>query len=252
MRIFSIDMRYLIYTLFFFLISCTIIAQTEEGDDYDKAIESRRVHTDFKESLFAIRFSTTLPTPVSNAVFRAKFRGIYELNLSFNLRLATNFFGGFGFKNGLLGLNSIPNPLTTTSKYFDLNTKMHMNTGYLKIGYNKFHNENVFSTFAVNIGYNRSMFTNVVNPKNETNLNMDYSSMLIEPEYSINFAVEENFSIGIFVSYNYMPTIFNPSNIALQDVTSLTGLNQTHATGIINFGFGFYYGLGKKFQRRDK
>ncbi|MEO8761190.1 MAG: hypothetical protein ABI388_07720 [Bacteroidia bacterium] len=245
-------MRHLIYIFLFLVTSQVLIAQDSEGDDYDKAIESRRIHTDFKESLFSFRFSTTLPAPMSNGVLRNKFRGIYEVNLSFNLRLANNFFAGFGFKNGLLGVNAIPNPVTTTNaKYFDLNTKMHMYTGYLKVGYNKYHTENIFSTFALNIGYNTSKFTNVVNV-NSPILNTTYNSMLIEPEYSLNFAVEENFSIGIFVSYNYLPTVFNPANIALQDVTSLTGLNQTHVTGILNFGFGFYYGLGKKFQRRDK
>jgi hypothetical protein len=244
-------MRHIIFFLLFLIGSYSVIAQDEEGDDYDKAIESRRVHTDFKESLFAIRFSTTLPTPISNGALREKFRGIYEMNLSFNLRLADNFFMGLGYKEGLLGLNAIPNPTSTVTINFDLDTKMHMHTGYVKLGYNKFHTENIFSTFAVNIGYNVSQFTNVVNPKNETNLNLSYSSLLIEPEYSLNFAVEENFSIGIFVSYNYMPTVFNPSNIALGDVTSLAGLNTTHVTGILNFGFGFYYGMGKKFQRRD-
>lgn len=161
-------MRYLFYTLFLLIVSGSIIAQDAEGDDYDKAIESRRVHTDFKESLFSVRFSTTLPTPVSNGALRNKFRGIYEMNLSLNLRLATSFFAGFGFKNSLLGIDAIPNPDTlTNARSFDLNTKMHMYTGYLKLGYNKFHNENVFSTFSLNLGYNTSQFTNVVNPKTE-------------------------------------------------------------------------------------
>jgi len=239
-------MRHFFYTLFFALIVFNA-AKAQDEDDYDAAIERRKVHTDFKESLFAIRFSTTLPAPVSNAVFREKFRGIYEMNLSVNMRLTNNVFAGLGFKNGLLGLNAIPNPYNNV----DLNTKMQMYTGYVKIGCNKFHNENVFSTFAVNIGYNSSNFTGVINPKDRPDLVKTYTSMLIEPEYSINFAVEENFSIGIFLSYNYMPTVFNPANIALQDVTSLAGLKTTTATGIINFGFGFYYGLGKKFTRRS-
>ncbi|HXD93153.1 MAG TPA: hypothetical protein VNX01_08050 [Bacteroidia bacterium] len=241
-------MRHFFYTLFFALIVFSVQAQNQDIDDYDAAIERRKVHTDFKESLFSVRFSTTLPAPVSNAVFRQKFRGIYEMNLSCNLRLTNNFFVGLGFKSGLLGLNNIPNPANN----LDLNTKMQMYTGYVKVGINKYHTENIFSTFAVNIGYNSSNFTGVVNPKNETGLITTYTSMLIEPEYSLNFAIEDNFSIGIFVSYNYMPTVFNPTNIALQDVTSLTGLKQTSATGIINFGFGFYYGLGKKFPRRNK
>ena len=239
-------MRHFFYTIF--LILLLYAGKAQDIEDYDDYITKKRVHTDFKESLFAIRFSTTLPTPVSNAVLRTKFRGIYEMNLSFNIRLTTNFFSGFGFKSGLLGLNSIPNP----GNNLPLNTKMQLYTGYWKVGYNKFHNENVFSSFSLNLGYNSSFFTGVVNFANEPNLNKTYSSVLIEPEYSLNLAVEENFSIGIFLSYNYMPTAFNPTNIALQDVTSLAGLNTSKATGIINFGFGFYYGMGKKFTRRDK
>ncbi|HEX7413780.1 MAG TPA: hypothetical protein VF411_07000 [Bacteroidia bacterium] len=238
-------MRHFFYTLFFLLV--LYIGKAQDIDDYDESIDRRRVHTDFKESLFAIRFSTTLPAPVSNAVLRTKFRGIYEMNLSFNIRLATNFFSGFGFKTGLLGLNNIPDPNTNLK----LNTKMQLYTGYLKLGYNKFHTENIFSTFALNLGYNSSFFTGVVNPKNSPIIDKTFYSVLIEPEYSLNFAVEENFSIGIFLSYNYMPTVFNPANIALQDVTSLSGLHTNSSTGIINFGFGFYYGMGKKFARRD-
>ena len=240
-------MRHFFYTLFFSLI--VFVGQAQDDiDEYDAAIERRRVHTDFKESLFSIRFSTTLPAPVSNAVLRTKFRGIYEMNFSFNMRLANNFFAGFGFKDGLLGIDgNVPNPKTNLT----LNTKMQMYTGYLKVGFNKYHTENVFSTFACNIGYNSSFFTNVVNV-NSPIIDKTFASVLVEPEYSINFAVEDNFSIGIFVSYNYMPTAFNPTNIAFQDVTSITGLKTSSATGIINFGFGFYYGMGKRFQRRDK
>ncbi len=242
-------MRHFFYTLFLLLL--VYIGKAQDGEDYDDYQEKKHVHTDFKESLFSIRFSTTLPTPVSNAVLRTKFRGIYEMNLSFNLRLSTSFFAGLGFKSGLLGLNGVPNP-DTNKNGLDLNTKMQLYTGYIKVGYNKFHTENIFSTFALNMGYNSSFFTGVVNPKNETNLNKTFTSVLIEPEYSLNLAVEETFSIGIFLSYNYMATVFNPTNIALQDVTSLSGLKTTSSTGIINFGFGFYFGMGKKFVRRDK
>jgi len=239
-------MRHFFYTLFCLLL--LYIGKAQDAEDYDDYQEKKRVHTDFKESLFSVRFSTTLPAPISNAVLRTKFRGIYEMNISFNMRLSTRFFSGFGFKTGLLGLNGISSPATG----LDLNTKMQLYTGYFKVGYNKFHNENVFSTFALNLGYNSSFFTDVTNPKNETNINKTYSSFLIEPEYSLNLAVEETFSIGIFLSYNYMPTVFNPANIAMQDITSIAGLKTNSATGIINFGFGFYFGMGKKFLRNDK
>lgn len=239
-------MRHFFYTLFLLLLF--FIGTAQDLEDYDNLQEKKHVHTDFKESLFSVRFSTTLPTPVSNAVLRNKFRGIYEMNLSLNLRLSTSFFMGLGFKSGLLGLNAIPNPTTG----LNLNTKMQLYTGYIKIGYNKFHTENIFSTFALNMGYNSSFFTGIVNPKNESDINKIFTSTLIEPEYSLNLAVEETFSIGIFLSYNYMPTVFNPTNIALQDLTSITGLKTTSSTGIINFGFGFYFGVGKKFVRRDK
>jgi hypothetical protein len=241
-------MRHFFYTLFFLLLLlCT--GKAQDAEDYDEYQEKKRVHTDFKESLFSVRFSTTLPAPVSNAVLRIKFRGVYEMNLSLNIRLTDNFFCGLGFKSGMLGLYNIPNP-NSTGSLLDLNTKMQLYTGYIKIGYNRFHTENIFSTFALNMGYNSSFFTNVVNI-NAPIISTTFTSALIEPEYSLNFAVEDNFSFGIFLSYNYMPTVFNPTNIALQSVTSLSGLKTNSATGIINFGFGFYYGIGKKFRRRD-
>lgn len=232
--------------LFFF--AGTLFAQDGiTTEEYDAAMESQKIHTDFKESLFSIRFAATLPTPLSNAVMRTKFRGIYELNVSFNLRITHGFFVGLGFKNGLLGLNRIPSP----SNGLDLNTKMHLYTGYIRVGYNKFHTENIFSTFALNVGYNTSNFSGVVSVKSPI-INTNFTSLMFEPEYTLNFAVEDNFSIGIFLSYNYMPTVFNPTNIAMQDITSLSGLNTSNSTSFISFGFGFYYGIGKKFIRRDK
>lgn len=236
-------MRVILFVFVFSVLAVSLPAQDTE--DYDEYMESKRIHTDFKESLFSIRAAVTLPAPVSNRELKEKFRGIYEFNISANMRLFAGFFAGLGFKNSLLGTNRIPNPVSGLY----LNTKMQLNTPYVKLGYNHFHNENVFSTIALNAGYTSGFFTNVVNVNNPV-LDKTYTSVLIEPEYSINFAVEENFAFGIFVSYSYLATPFNPYNIALQDVTSIVG-NTNKATGIISFGFGFYVGMGKKFTRRN-
>jgi hypothetical protein len=71
---------------------------------------------------------------------------------------------------------------------------------------------------------------------------------VFEPEYSINFAVEESFSIGMFVSYTYMSTPFNAVNIAMQDYTSQATEGANKAVGILNVGFCFYVGMGKRFK----
>jgi hypothetical protein len=47
-----------------------------------------------------------------------------------------------------------------------------------------------------------------------------------------------------------MPTPFNAVNIGLQDYTSDATLGANKAVGILNVGFNFYVGMGKRFKPR--
>lgn len=228
-------MRRIIFLMIAGVLAGVCVAQDREVIERD-FIETRDLK--FKESLIAIRGGANVPNVLASQGFRHSFKGIYEVNAALTMRIFTGFSLGVGMKQALI---------STQERIQNLDTRMQLYTGYLKFCYNKFHTERTYSCFGLNIGYNNSFFTNV-QPLISPIISKDYNSIVFEPEYSINFTVEESFSIGMFVSYTYMPTPFNAVNIALQDYTSDATLGANKAVGILNVGFNFYVGMGKRFK----
>ncbi len=228
-------MRKLFYTLIFISVMGSLRAQEKEFIERD-FIETRDIH--FKESLLFIRGVAAVPNVLANPGFRHSFKGIYDGSLSLNIRIASGFSVGVGLKNVLI---------STQERLQSVNTRMQLYTGFMRLGFTHFHSEKTFSAFAINFGYNKSFYTNVV-PLRSAIISKEYSSLVFEPEYSINFAVEENFSIGILISYSFLSTPFEAKNIALQDYSSQSSLGNTKANGILNFGFCFHVGMGKRFK----
>lgn len=224
-----------LYTLLLCTLAFAGFAQETEVIERD-FIETRDLK--FKESLIAIRGGANVPNVLSSTGFRHTFKGIYEINAAFTIRIASGFNLGIGVKNALI---------STQERVQNLDTRMQLYTAYLKTCYNRFHTDRTYSSFGLNIGYNNSFFTNV-QPIRSPIISKEYTSLVFEPEYSINFAVEESFSIGMFVSYTYMPTPFNALNIAMQDYTTESTLGANKAVGILNVGFNFYVGMGRRFK----
>lgn len=228
-------MRHGLYTLLLLVTFCSMRAQENEVIERD-FVETRDLK--FRESLLAIRGGANVPNVLSSRGFRYSFKGIYEVNASLTLRVASGFNLGVGFKQALI---------STQERIPGLDTRMQLYTAYLKTCYNRFHTERTYSSFGLNFGYNNSFFTGII-PIHSPIITKDYTSLVIEPEYSINFAVEESFSIGLFVSYTYMTTPFNAVNIALQDYSSQTTAGANSGIGIMNIGFNFYVGMGRRFK----
>ena len=221
-------MRNLFLIIFLFLILPSLKSQEEEDIPEDIKINMPRM---------SIRLNAGVPNPTSNQVFQKKFIGIYETNVALHINLSERFFIGLGFKNGLMSI--------TNYIQYGVNTKMQMNTAFVKIGYNHFHTSKIFSTFYINGGYNKSMFTSVICPKGNPPDN-HWEAVLIEPGYSINFYAEDNLTLGFYTSFNYLNRTFDPQQVCLQDLTPLSGLSTSKNTTYINIGLEMYIGLGKK------
>jgi hypothetical protein len=190
-----------------------------------------------KLPLASFRLNAGIPNPSSNEVFRRKFIGIYEVNLAFTFRIAKWGFIGVGYKNGLI---SVSNRLK-----YGINTKLEMNTAFVKAGYNYFHSNKTFSTFFLNIGYNKSKFTNVVCPDGNAP-DPHFSAPVIEPGYSINFFAEDNMTLGFYTSINFMSWQFDPKQVCFDQLTSLSGMSTSKNTTYFNIGLEMYWGLAKK------
>ncbi len=228
-------MRRILRTLVFIFCAGASFAQETEVIERD-FIDTRDLT--FKESLLSIRAATLVPNVIQSQGFRVTFKGIYELNASLNMRIFTGFAIGVGVKQALI---------STQERIPSLDTRMQLYTGYVKFSYMKAHTQRSHSCFGLNVGYNNSFFTGV-RPISSPVISKEYNSGVIEPEYSINFAVEESFSIGMFASYCYMLTPFSAKNIGLQDYMAQATAGENKSVGILNIGFCFYVGMGKRFK----
>jgi hypothetical protein len=228
-------MRRIFYT---FLLVVSIQAAFAQDDPYIEKdlVETRDIH--FRESLLFIRGVINVPNVIANSGLRSSFKGIYEGNLSFNIRVASGLSLGVGMKNSLI---------STQERLQDVDIKMQLYTAYFRLAYARYHNEKAYSVFGANFGYNNSFFTNVV-PIHSPVLTKNYNSLVFEPEYSINFVVDEHFTIGLFISYMYLFTPFDARNIALQDYSSAATRGVNSGNGFLNFGFSFYVGMGREFK----
>ena len=228
-------MRGIVYTILLAFVVMPALAQETEVIERD-FIETREIR--LKESLLEIRGVTGIPTVFSSAGFRSTFKGIYDVSLALTIRMAPGMRLGVGMKHSLI---------TTAERVHNLDARMQLYTAFLKPVYNRFHNERSYSSFALNIGYNNSFFTHL-KPLFSPIISKEYNSLMLEPEYSINFAIEENFTIGILVSYIYMLTPYNAVNIGLHDYTSAATAGANKGIGILNIGFSFYVGMGRRFK----
>jgi len=228
-------MRHIIYTVILLVGAFSFYAQDTEVIERD-FVETREIK--FSESLIAIRGGFNVPNVMQSQGFRYTFKGIYEVNAALTMRIADGFNLGVGMKNALI---------STQERIQNLDTRMQLYTAYLKFAYNRFHTARTYSSFGFNVGYNNSFFTNV-KPLISPVISKEYNSLVFEPEYSINFAVEESFSIGMFASYTYMLTPYDARNIAMQDYSPKATLGSNKGVGILNIGFCFYVGMGRKFK----
>lgn len=214
-------------------------AQDQEYIEKD-FVETRDFH--FKESLLFINGVVIVPNVIANPGFRHTFKGIYEANLSLNIRIASGFSLGVGMKNSLI---------STRERLQNVDTRMQLYTAFTRFAYSSYHTEKTYSTIGLNVGYNNSFYTNVI-PIHSPIISKQYNSIVLEPEYSINFAISETFSVGVFISYALYMTPWDATTIAMQDYSNASTQGNNKANGILNVGFSFHVGMGREFKPKFK
>ncbi|MES2592677.1 MAG: hypothetical protein V4608_12400 [Bacteroidota bacterium] len=226
--------------LCFTLVSIVSIAQddiiTSEPIVIEESIPRDKVYY-----LFSPRVSITVPHPMGNSAFKKTFVGIYEANAGFNLMLYKGVFGGVTFKNALLKItdNKIPN-------YG--NGSMSIYSAAVKAGsdfYISDKNNLIFSA-SIAAGQNTTKYSSIIckNPVNHP-LTTDFKAFYAEPELDLYFIIEENFGVGLSVTYSIIQHTFDPYELCLNEWSQYSKTN-TGSTQYLSFGFGFYYGIARR------
>jgi hypothetical protein len=201
-----------------------------------------------ENALFTIRGNIGIPRVVGSQMFRTCFAGLYEGNLSLNVRLFSNFFVGVGYQN-----TQFQNNKFLKFQYFNAsipyNTRLLCNGTFVKLGYDKFFSDKGYATFSLNSGL---MLNNYFNVNADTALSnrpygiLDFSAPYFQPEVSINFIVEKHLAFSIMLSHTTMVSKFDPKAPRFAHFQEVKDAKNGSFMNWINIGFGFTILLDKK------
>src|SRR4051812_37762720 len=115
---------------------------------------------DQRNALVTIRGNVGIPKPITSKMFRTSFAGLYEANLSINLRLFDNFYAGIGYQNTHFQNNKfLKQQLYNTSVSY--NTRLLGHGAFLRLGYDQFFSEKGYMSYSLNSGLMLCNYLNV-------------------------------------------------------------------------------------------
>ncbi len=201
-----------------------------------------------ENALVSIRGNIGIPRVVGSQAFRTSFAGLYEGNLSVNLKLFSNFFVGIGYQ-----ASQFQNNKFLKFQYFNAsipyNTRLLCNGAFVKLGYDRFFSDKGYASFSLNSGL---MLNNYINVNADTSISnrpfviQDFSGGYLQPETSINFIVDKHLAFSIMLSYTTLFYKYDPKAPRLAQFQEVKDSRNRYYMNWVNIGFGFTILLDKK------
>ena len=181
------------------------------------------------------RADFSVPHIKSNKALKNSFRGTYDVTPSINIPLFYGVFIGGSYKystaSDKLGL-----PTSSKAQYA-------ISGGAIKLGYDHYINPTTLFTTAINYGMSSVHFKNLPSDT----VPPSYKSSYIEPSLGFQFFIEDNFAIGVNLSYVMLNQYtFNPYRISFDPYKSFEANDLKGTTQYLNLGFGVVYAFWKK------
>lgn len=205
-----------------------------------------------ENALVTIRGNVGIPRPISSQMFRTCFAGVYETNLSVNVRIAGNFFIGLGYQNSHFQNNKF-----LKFKYFQAsipyNTRFIGHGGFIKLGTDKFFSPTGYMSYSLNTGLLQMSYANVNADTNKLNKPYGFITQIspfIQPEMSVNFIVDEKqtMSLSIMISYTTLFSKYDPKAPRFNHFEEVNSKKNNYYMGWFNLGFGFTVLINRKSQ----
>lgn len=180
--------------------------------------------------------------PVGDPGMVKTFNGIYAVNLSYDVSILKRLFIGIDTHFDQLAVSA--NPL-----YLSVNPKMFNNIGGLRVGYHSaYSKDNDFlfqATFTA--GYDYIFYSSVPSfapPQPHGYNGKGSTGILAITEY---YRVNEQFWVGLDLSYTYISYQFNPDYLGLQNAgITFVPSDSQGPTMYMAFGFQALFSFGKK------
>jgi hypothetical protein len=211
---------------------------------------------DKQNSKITIRGSVGIPKTISSRMFHTCFNGIYEANVSGNVRLFSNFYVGLGYQNTFFQNNkqvfmfytsSSPSKGTLISGALSYNTKLMDHAGYIKLGFDKFFSDHAYMSYAINSGLIYGQYMNVVVDSSAENMPFvakNFIAPYIQPEASINVVVDKHLSFSFLLSYATLLYKYDPKAPEFAHFEVVKGKSNNYFISYLTLGIGFHVLLG--------
>ena len=241
----KLSTKYLLFLLFS-ISTIVMVAQDQENDDDDDGSPRQGLIDGGpkKYYVFSPRLNVMVPHAIANNSFRKCFVGVYEASGGLNVFLYRGLFIGGSYENGELRITpkKIANYPNNNYPSMEIDNVAGKVGGDLYLGDR---NRVVFSA-ALSFGQNWTHYYGLVaQDPHKVITNTSYTCTFYKPEVNLFFLVDDNFGIGVTVTYSVYDHIFNPYELSLNDWAGFSSIS-TGSTQYLSFGFGVYYSFIKK------
>jgi hypothetical protein len=173
--------------------------------------------------------------PISDYAFKDNFHGVLSFHGSLSRRIAGGFYVGLeGNYNQVSVGAGVPFPVATGT------THIFYYGGGIKLGFYSAQNGDWLFNFAVVAGESFVSYTNAQYPTPTPGTG---NEPFISPRICESYKVNDNLFIGLEVTYTMYTYSFDPMYLGIQ--TSYTPKQLSGTTGLIGWGFGLHYLVGK-------
>ena len=195
-----------------------------------------------------IRGNIGIQKPLTSSKFQKSFAGLYEANVSVNVRIAGNLSAGAGYQNTYFKNNEYLRRQVTTRASVPYRTSLICDAGFIRLGYDHFYKKNAFVGYALYGGYAFCRYTDVNSDTSALNLPLleqTFRAPYIQPEISLNFVMERRLAFSFFLSYTTMLYKYDARAPRLNHFPEINERGDRFPIMYFNFGFGFTVLLGK-------
>jgi hypothetical protein len=203
---------------------------------------------DQRNALWTIRGNVGIPKAISSKMYRTSFAGLYEANLSVNLRLFDNMYMGIGYQNSHFQNNKFLKQQIFNAS-IPYNTRLMGHGFFFKLGYDQFFSEKGYVSYSLNSGYMLCSYLNVnadTTADNRPYQALKFGAPYFQPELSVNLRVEGNMAFSFLLSYTTLVHRFDARAPRFNQFNEIRSASNKYLISWINFGVGFTILINQK------
>lgn len=177
-----------------------------------------------------------LPSSIANEPFDNIMQGLVNTSMYVQYSAPFHLNAGVGVRYTLMTINEFKVPYAVRG---------NMQTGcvFVKLGWDKFHNDRLATDFSVKVGYAQTYFTTDLNKTAGINP-VQFNKILVEPTAALILSADERNSYRWVLGYCINGFGFSPQNIGFTDNVGYdpSGFKKLTQFLVVGFGYTFYFG----------